>query len=398
MNEIKKINVGVFSDVYYPMIDGVVKVMSSHVKHLHDRVNFYLIVPSAPEGFEEIPFGEKEIIRTKSVKLFFLDYEMPTPKFDRKLKEKLKNIKLDAVVVHSSFGIGKLGIKYARKNKIPSIIYAHSQLKQDFKRAVKLTPIAYLMTKYAISTYNKASMVVSVGEGVNQLYINDYGLKNRSMVISNATDLVYLEDQKIIDEVRKEHNLHDPDELIFSFVGRINKLKGIYLIADSLKLVQDENIKYKMIFVGTGQDLDPFKEYCQKIGIIDNVIFPGSVSSREKLAAYYQIADLFLFPSMYDTNSLVQKEASSQKTPPLFARGSLTSYGLKEGVHGFFADYDAKSFAGKIIELANDRKQLTDMREIVYKNAYWTWENSANKLYDLILELIEENNKKTEEK
>ena len=106
-----------------------------------------------------------------------------------------------------------------------------------------------------------------------------------------------------------------------------------------------------MIFVGTGQDLDPFKEYCQKIGIIDNVIFPGSVSSREKLAAYYQIADLFLFPSMYDTNSLVQKEASSQKTPPLFARGSITSYGLKEGVHGFFADYDAKSFAGKITEL-----------------------------------------------
>ena len=101
---------------------------------------------------------------------------------------------------------------------------------------------------------------------------------------------------------------------------------------------------------------------------------------------------------MYDTNSLVQKEASSQKTPPLFARGSITSYGLKEGVHGFFADYDAKSFAGKIIELANDRKQLTDMREIVYKNAYWTWENSANKLYNLILELIEENNKKTEEK
>ena len=48
-------------------------------------VLIYLIVPSAP-GFEEIPFGEKEIIRTKSVKLFFLDYEIPA-KSDRKLKK-----------------------------------------------------------------------------------------------------------------------------------------------------------------------------------------------------------------------------------------------------------------------------------------------------------------------
>ena len=55
-----KINVGVFSDVYHPMIDGVVKVMSSHVKYLHDRVNFYLIVPSAPEGFEEIPLVKRK--------------------------------------------------------------------------------------------------------------------------------------------------------------------------------------------------------------------------------------------------------------------------------------------------------------------------------------------------
>lgn len=393
MQNDKKINVGVFSDVYYPMIDGVVKVMESHVKHLKDRVNFYLIVPGAPKDYEEKSIGEKKIIRTKSVKIFFLDYVMPVPKFDCKLKPQLKDIDLDLVIIHSPFGIGRFGIRWARKNNIPSIIYGHSQLKQDFKRAAKLHSITWLLTRRAIRMYNRASMVVPVGEGVKKVYIKDYKLKNRTTVIQNATDLELLDNDQLINEIKEKHGVKD-GEYVFSFVGRINKLKGIYLIADALKIAKDHGVKFKMFFIGDGLDLPKLQSHCKKIGIEDEMVFVGSISNRTEMAAYYQSSDLFLFPSMYDTNSLVQKEAASQKTPSLFVNGSITSYGLQEGVHGFFADNNPESFAKKIIELTKDPKTLKDIRPIIYEHAYWTWDDSANKLYDLMIELINENKEK----
>lgn len=392
MDSHTKINVGVFSDVYYPMIDGVVKVLENQVKHLKDRVNFYLIVPDAPKEYEEKSIGEKQLIRVKSIKIFFLDYKMATPNFDCKLKKELKDIPLDLILVHSPFGMGKYGLKVAKKRKIPSIIYAHSLLKQDFRRNTKSRLLTAIMLRAIIKRYQKASVVVPVGKGVKNVYLNEYKMKNKTHVINNATDMVFLNDIDKVNSLKESYSIKD-NELVFSFLGRINKLKGIYLIADSLKIVKDNNIEFKAFFIGDGLDLEPFKEYCDKIGISDHVIFPGTVRERKEIAAYLQMSDLFLFPSFYDTNSLVQIEAASQKTPSLLAIGSTTAYGLVDGHNCFLANYTPKEYAKRIIELNNDRKLLSEMREKVYQNMYRTWENSANQLYDLMIETIKNNKK-----
>ena len=47
------------------------------------------------------------------------------------------------------------------------------------------------------------------------------------------------------------------------------------------------------------------------------------ISDRELLAKIYYRSDLFLFPSLVNNSSLVQKEAASQYTPTLFIENSL---------------------------------------------------------------------------
>ena len=46
---------------------------------------------------------------------------------------------------------------------------------------------------------------------------------------------------------------------------------------------------------------------------------------RELLKSIYYRATLFLFPSLFDSSSLVQIEAASQETPTIFIEGSVTS-------------------------------------------------------------------------
>ena len=45
-----------------------------------------------------------------------------------------------------------------------------------------------------------------------------------------------------------------------------------------------------------------------------------------------------LFPSMYDASSIVQIEASSQKTPVLFLKNSATASMIENNVNGFLSD------------------------------------------------------------
>lgn len=388
----KKIQVGMFIDVYYPMIDGVLKVLENQINELKDRADFHLIVPASARKYVYPTIGEKTFYTTKSMKVFFLDYRAPLPMLDRKLKKYLNTLDLDIVIAHSPFAVGTYGLKWAKKKGIPSISFAHSQIKAEFMLQTKSKFITRLLMRRILRSFYLATEVVAVGEGIRRVYNEEYKLKRDLIVINNATDLKLFEDEAQLAKLRKRHGLKD--ELVLEFLGRISKIKGIYLIADALKIVKDNGVKFKMFFIGDGLELKNFMKYVDKLGLSNEVIFLGVLQERHCIAAYLRLADLFLFPSIHDASSLVQQEAASQKTPVLFSEGSATSFGYRDGIDCFFAPFEAEAYAQKIIELANDREKLYDIRESVYKNVYRTWEKSAREVYDLSLKLIAENKQK----
>lgn len=392
MSDNKKIKVGFFCDTYLPMVDGVIAVMNNYISYLKDDFDFYLFVPKAHKGYLEKDFGQKDVIRCKKMKICFLDYDLAVPCLDRKFKKRLKEIKLDAVVLHSTFTIGKIGLKYAKKNNIPAMIFAHSLLYYDFLRAAKSKLIAKSLLRKVTKMVNKTDLLIAVGEGVKKVYRDDYKVTNRIKVINNATDFTFLNNDKLINDLKQKHNIKD-DEKVYLFVGRINKLKNIYFTADSLKILKDKNHKYKMFFIGVGRDTVNFKKYLKKLGIEDNCIFTGKVTDKELLRAYYQMADIFLFPSYYDTNSLVQKEAASQKTPTLFIEGITTATGFTDKLNCFISKATPVDFANKIIEVTSDSKLLKEVSNNAYKDMYVTWDKSSQRLKETILYEIERKKK-----
>ena len=47
MNEEKKITIGLFIDVFYPMVDGVVVVVDNYAKQLSQKANVFVFAPGA---------------------------------------------------------------------------------------------------------------------------------------------------------------------------------------------------------------------------------------------------------------------------------------------------------------------------------------------------------------
>lgn len=383
----KKLKIGIFNDSFFPMIDGVVNVIDNYAKRMSKYADVTVFVPAGREEFDDSKFNYRVVRCTKAFNLSFLDYDLPMPSWDKKFIDILKKSDFDIVHIHSPFSIGKVGLKFAQKRKIPVVATLHSQFKKDFYRATKSELLTSIMLKSIIDVFNDCDECWAVNKEVAKVYFKEYKLKRFPKTQNNGTDLTYFENNDAIEELRKQYNI-GKDCKILLFVGRINKLKNIFFIAQCLKILKEKNFNFKMLFVGTGPDEEKLKEKISEYNLDSDVIFTGKISDRELLVKHYRLADLFVFPSLYDCSSLVQIEAASQKTPTIFIRGAVTSGTCTEDVDAFFAENDETKFANKIIEIFNNNDEYEKIKNGAFNNLYITWDDAVKQVYNDYLEVI----------
>lgn len=378
------IRVGMFVDTYFPMVDGVIHVVHNYAKRMNDE-EFEVVVfcPKAAKNY--IDEFDYRVERCKSMKVCFLDYTVPLPGLDRKFKKAVKESNLDIVHIHSPFAVGKMGVKYAKKHNIPAVATLHSQFKQDFYRSTKSKLITHLMLKHIMKVFNGCDEYYTVNNAVAEIF-KEYGTKHLARIQRNCSDGTPVEDREAAVKLVNETFSLSPDETVFLFVGRINSLKNIYFLTEALSKLKNKN--FKMFFVGDGGDLPTLQSKIQKLGLTENVILPGRITDRELLKALYVRAKLFLFPSMYDTNSLVQLEAATQKTPTVFLEGSATSSTATDNVNGFIAKPTPEAYAAKIEEVLADEELYQRVSEGAFRDLYVTWEETVERMKEQYKENI----------
>lgn len=390
----KKITIGIFNDSFFPMMDGVCMVVDNYAKRLSKIANVIVFVPEYNgRQFDDTKLDYK-VVRCKSKSIPFLDYSLPIPYLDRKFIKELKSYKLDIVHIHSPFTLGKVGLKYAKKNNIPVVATMHSQFKQDFKRAVKLDSFATILNKSLIKVFDRCDECWAVNSEVARIFYEDYKCKKMPRVMNNATGMEPIKNKKeAYYLVNKKYSI-DNNVKVFLFVGRINNLKNVFFIVDSLKILKEKapNFKFKMLFVGSGQDENELKQVINKNELENDVVMCGKITDRELLANYYARADLFLFPSMYDASSIVQIEAASQNTPTVFLEGSATSATITNNINGFISENSKEKYADKIIEIMNDDKLYKKVCENAYKDLYVSWDDKVKEVYNLYVNIIKKKN------
>ncbi len=385
----KRLKIGLFVDSFFPMIDGVVMVVDNYAKRLSKVADVIVFAPRyVGKPYDDSVFPYK-VVRCMSLKVPFIDYDLPAPKMDNKFVKNLKKYNLDIVHIHSPFMIGKMGVNYAKKNRIPCIATMHSQFYKDFLRAVKSPKIAKRLTKNVIKVFNQCTECWAVNSEVARIFYEEYGYKTMPVVMNNATEMEPLEDtKKAVKLVDKRYGLKNEKVLIF--VGRINALKNIFFIVDALKIVKEKEpkLKFKMLFVGSGQDEEDLRKQIDKYDMNSEIIMCGRVTDRELLASLYVRSDLFLFPSLYDASSIVQIEAASQKTPVMFLEGAATAATVTNNVNGFIVENDVNAYADRIIELFKDEKFLKQIGENAFNDLYRSWDYAVSEVYEKYLEKI----------
>lgn len=384
----KKLKIGIFLDNYYPSVDGVVLVVDNLASELAKYNDVTVVIPytsTTQEDFEK-PY---KIIRIGSIPIPFTEYRLG--KYSNSLSKEYRTLvkeNFDIIHIHSPFTIGSLGLKVAKKLNIPCIATMHTRFDFEIRKVVNNDLIVNQVIKQIIKVYNKCDKCIAINNAMIKVFA-DYGYKYTPTIIYNGTDLKPLKNpEENIAKINHKFNLAE-DDIVFLFVGRITSIKNIFFILNSLKLLKEDNYKFKMFYVGTGPDEAKLKRKIKEYKMEKEVFTTGRIMNRTILSSIYKRADLFLFPSLFDASSLVQIEAAVNETPGLFIENSVTADTITNNVNGYTTKLDTVEYKNKIKEIMSNKKRhqkiSINARKMLGKN----WQEIAKETYKLYLKEIE---------
>jgi UDP-glucose:(heptosyl)LPS alpha-1,3-glucosyltransferase len=130
--------------------------------------------------------------------------------------------------------------------------------------------------------------------------------ENKIVVIHNAVEWKSLEkafwEKQNKDDLRKALKL-DSDSFYFLFVGNGFERKGLKFAIESLRQFPKD---IKLIVVGYDKNINKYKKFAQSLKLSDRVLFAGY---QPNVVKFYQVADAFLLPTLYDPFSNASLEA-----------------------------------------------------------------------------------------
>lgn len=385
----QKLKIGMFMDSWYPNVDGVILVIENLLKNMYKYADVTLVIPNMGINEDDSLYPFK-VIRIDSMPLIVSNYRLGLADVEYfKLKKQFKTIDFDIIHIHSPFAIGKLGIRIAKEKNIPVIATMHTRWEFEFEKYLKSKNLAKLCIKYLIKSYNKCHSCIALNKSLMSVY-DKYGYKGKYEIINNGTDLEIVKDKnKSLERVNNLFKLNENDK-VFLFVGRIVSFKNIYFILDTLEELKKRDFKFKMIYVGDGPDYETLNKKIKEYGLNKEVILAGKIMDRELLKSIYYRATLFIFPSLFDSSSLVQIEAASQETPTIFIEGAVTADTITNNVNGFTAKEDIKLFADRIEEILNNKKLYENVQKNARNDLAKPWKEVALETYKYYFKVIEE--------
>ena len=385
--DLPKYNVCLLNDSFPPLIDGVANAVINYANTIQSELgNATVVTPSFPGYEDEFEFPVVRYTSADTLKVF--GYRTGYP-FGATMLENLKESNFDIIHSHCPFASTVLGRTLREKSNAPLIMTYHTKFDEDIKRIIENPILVSQITKFVVLNIYSCDEVWTVSKGAGE-NLKSIGYEGKYIVMPNGVDFPKGKaDDEGTAELKAAYELSD-DIPTFLFVGRLFWYKGLKLIFDSLKRLSNKNIKYKFIIVGDGGDRADMEEYAQKLGIYNNCIFTGAINDREELRYYYTASNLFLFPSLYDTNGIVVREAAACGLPSVLIQGSCAAEDFTQYHNAILTRNNTEAFTSDLEFAINHLSELKQMGMNAMNEIYMSWEDSVKNAYNRYM-IVHEN-------
>ena len=366
-----------FNDSFPPQTDGVAQTMRNYAYWLNRKYAPTCAVAPAFRGMhshEEFP-----VIRFISMPLLLdRNYSLGLPEIAFRTSRRLDEMPLSLVHAHCPFASGTLALQTARKQGIPLVATFHTKFADDFAQRTGIPNAYQIAATYTAKFFTQADAAWAVNAS-SAGTLREYGYRGPVTIMPNGCDFTPRErTAENRAAMLRQFGLEDKPLLLF--VGRVVEQKNISFLLESVARVRN-GVDCQLLIVGDGDGLSGYRKQAAALGLKDTVHFAGAVRDRELLQNIYAAADLFTFPSVYDTDGLVKREAASCGCPSLLIDGSNAAEGILDGVNGFTAKLQIDDFAGQLLHTLGSPERLRQVGEESRRTVYASWEDVVGRAF-----------------
>ncbi|HUN37102.1 MAG TPA: glycosyltransferase family 4 protein [Trebonia sp.] len=115
------------------------------------------------------------------------------------------------------------------------------------------------------------------------------------------------------------------DERVVVFVGRLSRVKGVHTLMDAVPAVLSRHPKLRVLLLGVGfpgtSESADLNRHVAALGIEDHVLVYDRDLPPEAVARHYDLADVCVFPSIFEPFGFVAVEAMSFARPVVLGSG-----------------------------------------------------------------------------
>lgn len=257
----------------------------------------------------------------------------------REVMKALHDFRPEIIHTHEPLQMGMLGLEYATRADIPSILTIHqlpsfvaSYLPNGFKAYVET-----VLWVYARWLSQKFTSIITPTQTISTLVTEITGIQTNT--IGYGMDLQTFRPLLSCDEdiaIRQKWNL-PPSVPILLHVGRLDTDKRTDRVIHAAAQTLKESDAHLLI-IGDGTQKPALIKLCKSLGISDRVHFPGYISMEAGLPEIYRIASLFITASEIETQGIVLLEAAASGLPIVAVRATCIPEIVHHGMNGYLAE------------------------------------------------------------
>lgn len=360
--------IGMFSDSYTPYISGVVRSIETLRQGVeragHEVYVFGPRYPAIP------PENDEEwVIRFPSIAApLYPEFRIPVPN-RRDAEAVAARLGLDLVHAHTPFVMGRVALHVARALKLPLCFTFHTRYDVYLRHYARLAGdvLAPLLNVYVRRFCNQCQLVIVPTRAIGRRVL-ELGVRTRVEVVPSGVPVARFASGDAATRARVRGQLGlDPESIVLLYAGRLSREKNLPLLLEAFRQVAGAVPHAVLVLVGDGPLREDLARKAAAWGLTGRVRFAGAVLP-ERIAAYYRAADVYVFPSVTETQGLAVIEAMAAGLPVVAVGSEVLEEIVRDGHEGLVTPESPAALAAACQRLLLDR----DMRERMGREAQAT--------------------------
>jgi glycogen(starch) synthase len=290
--------------------------------------------------------------------------------------------------------LGLLGAMAVKREGIPMIFHVHGL---EVGRTDNPNPQLVALEKKGA---NVADLIITVSEAMKQELVS-LGVEAKKIhVCYHGVDGAFFDpdraDPRRLTALRKRYGYAE-DDVVVLFMGRLEPVKGIVQLFSAIPDVLAEHPKLKLLVVGKGSLESWALPEAKRLGCI--TLVTDFLDAEDKMH-HYALADLCVFPSIYEPFGIVALEAAAMGKAAVV--GASGTSGLQEivknpgdahptGVHVNARDSRDIAWGINLALVDMDRLQSWGNNARARALEEFTWQKAAERTLAIYKECISQN-------